>query len=79
MDLRKQARLHLLGNFQFLGGASFGFELLGEGAAAGFDSRRASTPKVSSSKPARPKEFPSTSSKRVKVPPHAGFCGADWK
>lgn len=36
-----------------------------------------STLSVSSSKPARPNEFPSTSSNRVKIPPHTGFCGGE--
>ena len=35
--MREQAGLHLLGNFEFLGGATFGFEFFGDGAALGFD------------------------------------------
>jgi hypothetical protein len=37
MDLGEQARLELLGNFQFLSGAAFGFEFLSEGATMSFD------------------------------------------
>ncbi len=59
MDLREQAGLELLGDFQFLSRAAFSFELLGEGAAMSFDAAR------SSSKPTSPKEFPSGSSNRV--------------
>ncbi len=40
MDLREQAGLDLLGDFQFLGGAAFGFKFLGEGAAMSFDAAR---------------------------------------
>ena len=36
MDLRKQARLYLLGDFQFLSRTAFGFKLLGECAAFDF-------------------------------------------
>ena len=35
--LREEPGLHLFGNFQFLGRAAFGFELLGHGAALRFD------------------------------------------
>jgi hypothetical protein len=38
MDLRKEPGLHLLCYFQFLGGAAFGFYLLGERAALRFNS-----------------------------------------
>jgi hypothetical protein len=37
VDLGKQAGLNLFGDFQFLGGAAFGFELGGEGSAMSFD------------------------------------------
>ena len=40
MDLREQAGLDLLSDFQFLDGAAFVFELLGEGAAMGLDAAR---------------------------------------
>ena len=33
MDLREEAGLDLLGDFQFLGGAAFQFQLLGDGPA----------------------------------------------
>jgi hypothetical protein len=36
MDLRKQARLYLLGDFQFLSRTAFGFKLLGKCAAFDF-------------------------------------------
>ena len=39
MDLRKQAGLDLLGDFQFLGSTTFGFELLSEGLALLFDTQ----------------------------------------
>src|SRR5882724_12702096 len=35
--LREETRLDLFGNFQFLGGAAFGFAFFGEGAALGFE------------------------------------------
>jgi len=40
MDLWEQARLHLLGDFHFLGSAAIGFEFLGESAALSFDAER---------------------------------------
>src|SRR6266851_4759443 len=36
-SLRKETRLHLLGDFKFLHGAAFGFQPPGEGAALRFD------------------------------------------
>ncbi len=40
MDLGEQARLELLGDFEFLGSAAFSFEFLGESAAMSFDAAR---------------------------------------
>lgn len=40
MDLREQPGLDLLGDFQLLGGAAFGFEFLGKGAAMSLDAAR---------------------------------------
>ncbi len=37
MNLGKKASLHLLGDFDFLRGAAFGFELLRQSAALGLD------------------------------------------
>ncbi len=39
-DLRKKAALDFVGNFEFLGGAAFGFEFCGSRAALGFESVR---------------------------------------
>jgi len=61
MDLRKKARLYLLGDFQFLSRTAFGFKLLGVRFLHG-----------ESARPARTNELPSRSSNQVKIPPQAG-------
>ena len=65
--LREKPGLHLLGDFEFLGGAAFGF-LFSRRAAR----RCASICWLITSKPTSPKVLPSASWKRVKTPPQIG-------